>query len=77
MAKLRVDIDIPAERYVALYAGQAKTIYAVSMDGVKVRFPGSALRKFVTHEGVSGSFVLQFDRNYKLTGIERGTARYC
>jgi len=71
MAKLRVNIDIPADRYVALYAGTAKDICAVAEGGLKVRFPGSALRPFVTHDGVSGAFNLYFDRGYKLTKIER------
>ncbi len=52
MASLRVDIAIPAERYVALYSGKAKIIHAVSQDGLKVQFPGAALNRFVTHAGL-------------------------
>jgi len=47
MAKLRVDLNIPAERYVPLYAGQARNIYAMAEGGLSVQFPGSAMRKFV------------------------------
>ena len=69
--KLRIELNIPAERYIALYSGQAKTIYAVAEGGLSVQFPGSALQKHVTHEGVSGLFDLHFDRNHKLLEVSR------
>ena len=69
--KLRVALDIPAERYVALYAGTARTVYAVAEGGVSVQFPGHELRKFVTHDGVQGVFDLHINRDNKLRSIER------
>ena len=71
MASIRVDIAIPAESYVSLYSGKAKNIRAVSQDGLKVQFPGTALNRFVTHDGVYGTFELNFDKHNKLMSIER------
>ena len=71
MAKLRVDLNIPADRYIALYDGRARNVYAIAEGGLSVQFPGSALREFVTHDGVSGSFDLHFDKQRKLIGIQR------
>ena len=69
--RLRVDLDIPADRYVAIYAGAAKTVHAIAEGGVSVQFPGNELRKFVTHDGVRGVFDLHFDSTYKLQSIQR------
>ena len=71
LTKLQIDIAIPADRYVALYTGGVKNIFAISRDGFSVQFPGSVLNRFVTHEGVYGSFEMSFDRNNKLTGIKK------
>ncbi len=64
-------MEIPAERYIALYAGHARDVYAMAEGGLSVQFPGSALREFVTHEGVSGSFDLHFDKQNRLIGVKR------
>ena len=69
--KLRIQLSIPADRYVVLYSGKAKTIYAVADCGLSVQFPGSAMQKYVTHDGVSGLFDLHFDRNHKLLEVSR------
>ena len=71
MAKLRIQLSIPAERYVALYAGSAKYVIASAEDGLTVQFPGAVLNRFVTHDGVHGAFDLHFDYRNKLTSVER------
>lgn len=71
MRKLQIDIDISAERYVALYNGQAKTVYAMSRQGVSVQFPGKILNQFVTHDGICGTFEIVFDGNNKLVNIKK------
>ncbi|MDT8428148.1 MAG: DUF2835 domain-containing protein [Pseudomonadales bacterium] len=65
------DLHIPAERYVALYAGQARDIQARSLDGASLRFPGNILRPFVSHDGVQGRFRISFDENHKFQAIEK------
>ena len=71
MASVRVSISIPAERYQALYSGRVHYIQAIAEGGLRVQFPGSALQKYVTHDGVSGTFDLQFTESNKLTGVRR------
>lgn len=64
-------LNIPPEQYQAYYSGQVRTIQVRSHDGKQVRFPASAIRQFVTAEGVRGEFELQVDGNHKLIGINR------
>ena len=71
MPAVRVDISIPAERYVALYSGAARNVFAVSREGLKVQFPGKALHRFVTHDGVHGTFELRFDSDNKLVTVNK------
>ena len=73
MAKLRVDIAIPAERYVELYSGRVKNIHAVSWEGLSVQFPGSILHRFITHDGIYGTFDLHFDEHNKLLSVSKLT----
>lgn len=68
--KLRFRLAIPAEQYLAFYKGSAKDVVVRSDDNKIVRFPASAIRKFVTHEGIFGHFEITFDENHKLTSIE-------
>lgn len=69
--KLHIDINIPAQRYVQLYSGSVQDIYAVSREGVSVRFPGKNLNRFVTRDGICGTFEIQFDANNKLVKINK------
>jgi hypothetical protein len=67
----RVHLSIPAERYVALYAGKVKFVRAVSEGGLRVEFPGSILNRFVTHDGVHGVFEFKIDSLNKLKSVSR------
>lgn len=71
VASVRIALDIPAERYVTHYAGNAHSVYTTTEGGLSVQFPATVLRKFVTHDGVRGVFDLHFDRENKLTSITR------
>ncbi|GAB1263202.1 hypothetical protein NBRC116493_27060 [Aurantivibrio infirmus] len=71
MTSLIVDIEIPVEEYQRLYAGTAKDVYAVSRDGKKVRFPAKILVPFVGHSGVSGSFIIGFNNDFRFESIEK------
>lgn len=64
-------LNISPEQYKAYYSGQIRAIQVQSHDGKQVRFPASAIRQFVTAEGVQGEFELQVDSNHKLIGISR------
>jgi hypothetical protein len=71
MKKLTLDISLPADRYEALYTGSVKDVQVISREGVRVRFPGMILQKFLKHDGVHGTFVIEFDDANKFRAITK------
>jgi|TARA_R110001592_G_scaffold361313_2_gene671695 hypothetical protein len=71
MKKLTFDIAIPSDRYEALYSGAVKDVQAVSREGLRVRFPGRILQKYLNHQGVHGTFVIEFDDANKFKAITK------
>jgi hypothetical protein len=69
-SSIRFRLAISAEEYLAYYQGGAKVVVARSDDNQTIRFPASAIRKFVTHEGIFGNFEITFDENNKLIAIQ-------
>ena len=67
---VRFRLAISAEEYLAYYRGSAKAVVVRSDDNRTIRFPASALRDFVTHDGVFGHFEITFDENNKLIQIQ-------
>lgn len=66
-----VDLAIPADEYVVLYQGVVKDVVAKARDGRVIRFPANILQRFVTRDGVYGSFAIYFDSKNKFSGIDR------
>jgi uncharacterized protein (UPF0261 family) len=66
---IRFRLAISAEDYLAYYQGSAQAVVARSDEGKTIRFPASAIRKFVTHDGIYGRFEITFDENNKLIAI--------
>jgi hypothetical protein len=50
--------------------GSAKVVVARSEDNRTIRFHASAVREFVTHDGIFGDFEITFDENNKLIAIQ-------
>jgi len=69
-SSIRFRLAISAEEYLAYYQGSAQVVVARSDDGKTIRFPASAIRQFVTHDGIYGSFEISFDENNKLIAIQ-------
>lgn len=69
-SSIRFRLAISAEEYLAYYRGSAQVVVVRSDDNKIVRFPASAIRKFVTRDGVSGRFEITFDENNKLIEIQ-------
>ena len=69
MAKVVLNVALPAFKYEAMYAGSAKNLVASSLDGRKVQLPLSAFQCFVTHQGIYGVFEVEFDDMNKLIGV--------
>ena len=68
-SSVRFRLAISAEEYLAYYQGSAQVVVARSEDNKTIRFPASAIRKFVTRDGVFGNFEITFDENNKLIAI--------
>ncbi len=68
---IRFHLAIFAEKYLAYFQGKAQTVMARSEDNRNITFPASAIRSFVTQDGIYGLFEIQFDENNKLIKIER------
>ncbi|PTY37315.1 hypothetical protein BGP77_05090 [Saccharospirillum sp. MSK14-1] len=68
---LIVDLYISADDYLRHYQGSVKSVSCESRDGRRVQFPSGILQRFVTRNGVRGSFSLEVDDNFKLIGIRR------
>jgi Protein of unknown function (DUF2835) len=68
---IRFQLAMSPEKYLAYYQGVAQNIVARSEDNRNIKFPASAIRKFLTHEGIFGLFEIQFDKNNKLIEIKK------
>lgn len=66
-----VTLDISAEAYQRMYRGEAHNVVALDTQGRRVQFPALSLRKFVTTEGVRGTFVIRVDADNRLVDIQR------
>lgn len=69
--EVRFRLHLAAHEYEAYYRGAVKEVVVRALDGRNVRFPANILQRFVTHEGISGEFVLRFDAAGKFQSIER------
>ena len=72
MAQLIVDLNLSSERFLAVYQGRARRVVAHCSDGRKVSLLAQHLRPFLTHEGIYGRFVLEYEESSgKLQSLRR------
>ncbi len=71
MNQIIVDIRISPDQYIKQYRQPGCMVNTVSRDGRTVRFPADLLRRFLLHDGVNGSFKIQFNTDGKFKSIER------
>lgn len=64
-------LNISADAYIQYYQGKVKHVVVRAWGGKTIQFSAGLLREFVTHEGVRGNFVIRFDENNKLIGMQR------
>lgn len=69
--QVRFAIKISADDYLFYYQGRARQVLVRAEDGRRVQFPASCLQPFVTHDGISGYFELQFDASNKFVGLKK------
>ena len=68
---LIVDLHIPADEFLRHYRGSVNKVICTARDGRKVQFPSAILQRFVTRDGIHGSFRLHIDDNHKLVSVQQ------
>jgi hypothetical protein len=71
MPGLVLDIALPAERLLAVYRGTANRVTVRARDGRWVSLPAHHLRPFLEHQGVYGTFYLEFSPSGELIELRR------
>ncbi|MDR2876500.1 MAG: DUF2835 domain-containing protein [Chromatiales bacterium] len=66
-----IDLAIAADDYLRYYQGSVSAVRVKARDGRMVQFPAQLLRRFVSREGVHGTFVLRCRVDHRLLGMER------
>lgn len=66
---LLFQLSLSSEKYLSYYKGQVNSIHVRSLDNKNVRFPASAIRQFLVHDGIHGLFEIRFDKNNKLIEV--------
>ena len=64
-------MKLSSDEYQRYYSGTVRNIIVMTHQGVSVKFPASAVRNFVTSEGISGNFIITMDSNNKLISLQR------
>ena len=71
MQSLVVNLVIAADEYLRVYAGSARQVSTISVDGRRVSFPANILRQFVTRDGIRGRFLIQFDNDNRFHSVRK------
>ncbi|MGB0662520.1 MAG: DUF2835 domain-containing protein [Pontibacterium sp.] len=71
MKTITFDIQLPADEFLKLYQGVAKSVLVTALDGRTVRFPAEHLRPYLMHSGIYGRFTLFFDAQGKFVKIQK------
>ena len=66
-----VNLRLTPEQIKAFYAGNVSQVSARDRQGVRLVFPIQSLRRFIDHNGISGSFLLTVDAHNRLQSLER------
>ncbi len=71
MNQLIFNVKISSQQYLKVYQGVASWVNIVAEDGRSLKLPAKHLRPFLTHDGISGRFLLTFDGNNQMTELKR------
>jgi hypothetical protein len=75
MPAVDIELLISADEFTKRYCTPNAVVIARASDGRSVRFPASALQRFVTRAGIAGRFRIHFDERGKLGAVERLATR--
>lgn len=70
-SQFRFFIELSDQEYLNYYAGDATSVQVKTEDGLIIQFPASALKPWITHNGIYGYFMIKFDKNHKLIELTK------
>lgn len=68
---LRFSLQLTADQYLRVYQGTAKRVSAIAYDGQRIEFPAQNIKKFLTHNGISGRFEMELTSENKFVAIRK------
>jgi hypothetical protein len=68
---LRFSLQLTADQFLRVYQGTAKRVSVIASDGRRIEFSAQNIRKFLTHDGISGSFEMELTAENKFVAIKR------
>lgn len=71
MPSITVCFNLSTQAVLDLYQSSAANIKTTTLDGRSVMFPKRLLRSMVTHQGIRGTFRIDYNEQGQLTGVER------
>ncbi len=71
MLSLLFDISIPSQEYLRVYQGSANRVLIRSRNGRTISLPARHLQPFLTHDGIHGSFIMEFNAQGQLLDLRR------
>lgn len=77
MNRYEFELCISPEAYLDYYRGTIRHVIVLCASGQTVQFPASLLQRFVTPEGIHGTFVMTCNEQHKCADLHRLTTRGC
>lgn len=71
MLSLLFDISISTQDFLRVYKGTVNRVLIRSRDGRTISLPARHLQPFLTHDGVYGSFIMEFNAQGQLLDLRR------
>lgn len=71
MPSYEMRIDLDAEQWRQFYEGRVAQVQVTDVQGRRLRFPAEHLRRFTSHDGVHGRFLLTTDEAHRFQKLER------
>ncbi|MBC8096707.1 MAG: DUF2835 family protein, partial [Akkermansiaceae bacterium] len=71
MHRYEFQLGITPDQYLDYYRGIVRQVIVRTRDGKTVQFPASLLQRFVTTEGILGTFVLICDERHANARLEQ------
>ncbi|WP_321531849.1 DUF2835 domain-containing protein [uncultured Desulfuromonas sp.] len=71
MTRTTFSLNISVDNYLRYYQGSATWIRIQADNGQMLKLPASNFRKFLTHSGIHGRFMIEFDDQLKLVGLTK------